>query len=175
MATTSGSLNHAGQLDAGHLGELSTPDMRACTVSRSMLLSALSENVALSLQVVLMAMLGAAIAWGSALVLPITPGLTFYAALSASVPVIYLANLADVRNVRDTIVCLVPGLMVWGILLYDVQNATLLGLTLFTHVMVAFFAGFSRVSGSLRDMGLWPVLFGFMGVSLMAFVEAFLF
>lgn len=164
MATTTGSITYT--------REFSTLETRNCAVSRSMLLSAFSENVAITLDVGLRSILGAAAAWIIALVLP-TPDMMFFAALSAALPVIYLANLGDVRNVRDAIVCIVPALMVWGILFYDVHNTSLLGLTLFTHVMVAFFAGFSRVSGSLSNMRLWPVLFGFMSVSLIAFIELF--
>lgn len=166
MATTTGSI--------GHAGELNTPEVQqGCAVSRGMLVSAFSENAAVSLAVVVKAVLGAAAAWLVSMVLPVAP-LTVFAALTATVPVIYLANLADVRNVRDAITSVVPALMVWSILFYDVRSATLVGLTLFTHVMVAFFAGFNRVSGSLGDLRLWPVLFGFMVVTLVFFVDQFL-
>jgi len=165
MATTTGSI--------GHAGDLTTLEMKNCAVSRNMLLSAFSENVSIALDVSAKAVLGSVLAVLGFWLLPV-PGTMFFAALSASLSVIYLANLADVRNVRDAIVCVVPAFMVWGVLLFDVHSRGLLGLTLFIHVMVAFFAGFARVSGSLSDVRLWPVLFGVTCVTLMEFVALYL-
>lgn len=166
MATSTSSITH--------IGEMSTPEINTCVVSRSMLLSAFNENAALSVDVFFRAVVGALAFWLVGYVLPVVPGLEFYAALSGSIAVLYVANLADVSGIRDTIISIVPALMVWGILMFDVQSAALIGLTLFTHLLMAFFAGFSKVSGSLRDLALWPVMFGGVGVTLAAYVEQFL-
>lgn len=158
-----------------HVGEMSTPEIKSCLVSRSMLLSAFNDNVILTIVVIMRAAVGALAFWLLGLSLPLNPGLEFYAALSTAVGVLYFANLSDVKSARDAIVSVVPAMMIWGILIYDVNNAALVGVTLFTHLLVAFFAGFSKVSGSLRDLALWPVLFGGMGVTLLGFIEQFLF
>ena len=159
----------------GHVGDMSTPEIKSCLVSRSMLLSAFSDNVTLTIMVIMRAAVGALAFWGLGISLPLIPGLEFYAALSAAIGILYLANLSDVKSARDAIVSVVPATMVWSILIYDVNNAALVGVTLFTHLLVAFFAGFAKVSGSLRDLALWPVLFGGMGVTLLGFIEQFLF
>ena len=166
MATTTRSISH--------VGDMSTPQVSTCPVSRSMLLSAFNDNAALTLDVVWRVMLGAALAWCGAVVLPVQPGLTFFAALSASISVLYVANLADVKSVRDGIMSVVPAALVWGILAYDAGNSALVGLTLVTHLLIALFAGFARVTGSLRDLALWPVLFGTLSMVLGAYTEWFL-
>lgn len=158
-----------------HVGEMSTPEIQSCLVSRSMLLSAFSDNAILSTVVVMRAVVGALVFWSLGASLPLSPGLEFYAALSAAIGLLYFGNLSDVKGARDAIVSVVPAIMVWGILTFDMNNAALVGVTLFTHLMVAFFAGFSKVSGSLRDLALWPVLFGGMAVTLAGFIEQFLF
>ena len=157
------------------VGEVSTPEIQSCLVSRSMLLSAFSENVSLTVDVITRAAIGALAFWLVGVSLPLSPGLEFYAALSASVGMLYFANLSDVKGVRDAIVTVVPAAMGWGILWFHVNNTALVGITLFTHLLVAFFAGFSKVSGSLKDLALWPVLFGGMSVTLAGFIEQFLF
>ncbi|MEE2731467.1 MAG: hypothetical protein VYA55_11650 [Pseudomonadota bacterium] len=166
MATTTRSIHT--------IGDMGAPDFSSCPVSRGMLLSAFSENVAITLDVILRAVAGGLLFWLLGYGLPVTPGLSFFAALSASLGVLYLANLADVNNVRDGIISTVSAFLVWGILAFDANNAALVGLTLFAHLMVAFFAGFARVSGSLRDMALWPVLFGGLSITLVGFVDLFL-
>ena len=166
MATTTRSIDH--------VGELSTPKIQTCPISRSMLLSAFGERVVMALNVMLRVVLGGLLLWGVGGLLPLQPGLGFYGALSAAVGAIYLANLADVKGIRDTITSTVPAFLVWGILYFDVHNAALVGVTLFTHLMVTFFAGFARISGSLRDLSLWPVMFGGMAVVLADFIDRFL-
>lgn len=166
MATTTRSISQ--------VGGMSSPEIQSCLVSRRMLLSAFSENAAISIDVVSRAIIGAVLIWSIGASLTLQPGLSFFAALSAALSVIYLANLVDTKSVRDAIVFVVPAFLVWGILYYDATNAALVGLTLFTHLLLAFFAGFARVSGTLRDLALWPVLFGGMCVALGAYAEWFL-
>jgi len=167
MATTSRSISQ--------LGEMSSPEFQSCPVSRRMLLSAFNENAAISIDVVARTIFGAALVWAVGALLVIKPGLPFFGAFSAALSMVYLANLTDVKSTRDAIVSVVPTLLVWGILYYDAASAALIGVTLFTHLLLAFFAGFARVSGSLRDLALWPVLFGGVSVTLGAYTEWFLF
>ena len=63
MATTTRSISH--------VGDMSTPQVSTCPVSRSMLPSAFNDNAALTLDVVWRVMLGAALAWCGAVVLPV--------------------------------------------------------------------------------------------------------
>lgn len=144
------------------------------SVLRHMLVSALNDNAATTVEVIIKALFGMALIMGGALLLPLQPGLMFYAAVSAALPMIYIANLADVHRARDVISFVVPTLFVWGVQIYDVRNEALLGLTLFSHVFLAFFVGFARTSGSVRDLGLWPALFGAELVMLVMYIDQFL-
>lgn len=100
------------------------------------------------------------------------PGLPFFAALSAMFAILYLASASDADGVRDIVSLVVPSLFVWGILLINHQNPILIGLTLFTHVLQAFFSGFLQSSGSFKDLRLWPVLFGVSVAQLVWFVSS---
>lgn len=97
-----------------------------------------------------------------------------FAAWSASVAVLYIANLADATRLRDVVSLIVPAAFIWSVLAYDSQNLYLVGLTLFSHSGVAFFACLSRTSGSLREVGVWPVLLGSGLAMLILFVFLYL-
>ncbi len=53
-------------------------------------------------------------------------------------------------------------------------TATLVGLTLFTHVFLSFVGAFARVTGTLRLLRLWSLLLGIQLVLLMYLVNTFL-
>ena len=98
----------------------------------------------------------------------------FFAAWSAALAVLYIANLADVSRLRDAVSLTVPALFVWGVLAVGGQNAYLVGLALFTHLGVAFFASLARTSGSLKDSGIWSLLFGSSLAVMLYYVVYFL-
>ena len=102
------------------------------------------------------------------------PSLGFLAAFSAASGLLYLTNLGDVERYRDSILFVVPTLFIWVMLGIDADNAALVGLTLFTHVFLAFFASFARVTGALREMRLWPLLLGLDLSFLIYLVNSFL-
>lgn len=89
------------------------------------------------------------------------PGLSFLAAFSAMGALLYVANMADVERYRDGVLFLVPAIVVWGLLAWANTSPVAVGLTLFTHVFLTFFAAFANVTGTLRQLRLWSLLLGF--------------
>jgi len=153
-------------------GEIGTPQLNTCQVSQSMLLAAASESLLAVGLLALRVLAGVLLIWLVAVALPVSPQLEFYAALSAAVVLLYVANLADSRSFRDVLFFLVPGLLIWSMLAYALNPVTV-GLSLFVHLMLAFFAGSSGISGSIRDLRLWPLLFGAMLAIQFAFVDTY--
>ncbi len=143
-------------------------------VAKPMLLSALRENAAITVSVISKTLLSALAVAVVAALLPYAPAISFYSAFSASLGLIYIASLAYARGFRDAIVLIMPTVLIFAVLGFDSHNVALVGLTLFTHVFLSFTAGFSRAGGSLRDLGLWPVLFGVELMMLIFFVEQIL-
>ena len=133
--------------------------------------SAIQENMALAVMVLAKVLFGAALVSLVAISLPIVPTIGFYAAFSAGISILYFASLTDARGFRDAISLLVPAVFVLAVLLAAKGNPVLVGMTLFTHVVLAFSAGFSRSGGSLHRLGLWPVLFGVELVTLVLFMN----
>lgn len=123
-------------------------------------LSGVRENMALMATVFSKAVLGILLCTLVAALMPHAPTTGFYAAFSAGISMLYLASLSDARGFRDVISLSVPSLFVLAVLLVAGTHPLLVGVTLFTHVFMAFIAGFSRAGGSLHELGLWPVLFG---------------
>lgn len=98
------------------------------------------------------------------------PGLSFLAAFSAMGALLYVANMADVERYRDGVLFLVPAIFVWVLLAWANTSPVAVGLTLFTHVFMAFFAAFANVTGTLRQLRLWSLLLGFSLTLLSYFV-----
>jgi hypothetical protein len=117
--------------------------------------------------------IGVLLAWGM-LALAQWPDLSFLAAFSALTGLLYLGNMADVERYRDGILFVVPTLFVWVVLGLGAANASLVGLTLFTHVFLSFVGAFARNTGTLRLLRLWSLLLGVQLVLLVYLVNTFL-
>src|SRR5690606_24820696 len=79
------------------------------------------------------------------------------------------ANMAEVARYRDSVLFLVPTLLIWVVLRLGAAQPVLVGLTLFTHVFLAFIGTFARVTGTLRQLRLWTLLLGF-SLTLLAYL-----
>ena len=145
----------------------------AAFVVRPMLLAALGEHALAWLDQTARFVVGGLLAWAM-LALAQWPGLPFLAAYSAGASLLYLASTADVERYRDGILLLVPTLFVWVMLGLGAANAAVVGLTLFTHVFLAFVGAFTRITGTLHVMRLWSLLLGLHLVLLVYLVSVFL-
>ena len=143
-------------------------------VFRPMMLSALQESTELVLNVVSRTLLGVLVVVVVAVSLPFAPGIGFYSALSASLALVYIASLTDVRRVRDAIYLVTVAVFVVTVLAFNPLHPVWVGLTLFTHVFMSFSTGLSRTSGSLNELNLWPVLFGIELSVLLFFIDQIL-
>lgn len=135
--------------------------------------SALREHVLAWVDNIARFAIGALLGWGM-LALAQWPDLPFLAAFSALTGLLYMGNLADVERYRDGILFVVPALFVWGVLGLGSANASLVGLTLFTHVFLSFVGAFARNTGTLRLLRLWSLLLGVHLVLLIYLVNMFL-
>ncbi len=95
-----------------------------------------------------------------------SPDTEVYAALSAAIALLYVAALADVSRAREGAILLIPAVVTWLLLAYDMSDPLLIGITLLGHTIVAFDAIVRRSANSLQELGLWPFL---LGLELMAF------
>ncbi|MDY6920665.1 MAG: hypothetical protein SV765_10700 [Pseudomonadota bacterium] len=155
----------------GTLGEIARPRPRYNSEPlTAVLLQRGLQGLNLSARLVI----GSGLAWLIHWLLPVILPLNFFAALSAGLVLLYLANLADVQRLRDGLFCVLPGLLVWIILAYAPDQAAAVALTLFIHLMLAFFAATAGISGGLRELQLWPVLFGFNLMVLAGVAQAYL-
>lgn len=161
-------------IENGYTETSSSTNIQMDSLTGPMLSAALKENGLHVLWVVTRIVLAFLLVCLVTVVLQQYVQVNFYAAWSAMVAVLYLANMVDVVRLRDAVSLLVPGLFIWAALFYDATSAAIVGLTLFTHVVVAFFAGISRTSGSLRDIELWAYLLGAGVAVLGSFVTQFL-
>jgi hypothetical protein len=143
------------------------------SASRSAQMSTFHYHVRAWIEQVTRFMAGLAITWLLFNML-LQPDLEFLAALSAGFALLYIANLADVERYRDAIAFTVPALFIWLVLAFDFHNAALVGLTLFTHLFMAFFGSFVRTTGGLSDLRLWSLLLGVYLASLIYLVMTFL-
>lgn len=164
MAPSTGTLQHQ--------SEISIRGLESCAVSRSMLISAVTDKGLGLVLALVRAIAGFAMVWFIGEQIVVLPEVNFYAACSASLVLIYFANLADVKSLRDAVFCLAPSILVLSLLAFDI-NAGLVGVCLLTELLLAFFAGFSRISGTLKDLGLWPYLFGANLMLLINYVDQF--
>ena len=151
-------------LETSAASRLNSPTGAVDPFCGSMLGSAFADNGKRGLVIVLKVLFGMGGVFVLGILLHPWVALPFYGAWSAAMVLVYLANLADVVRLRDVACVLVPGLMIALLLTYGADRPIFVGLSLFTHVTVAFYAGLNQISGSLKDLGLWSVLFGVNGV-----------
>lgn len=140
----------------------------ANAVARPMLMAAMKEHVVAWLDQTARFAAGVALAM-AALMLAQWPTLPFLAAFSGVGGLLYVANMADVERYRDSVLFLVPTLFIWVVLSLGAAQPVLVGLTLFTHVFLAFIGTFARVTGTLRQLRLWTLLLGF-SLTLLAYL-----
>ena len=151
-----------------HLESIAAPigsSVNEASLATPMLLSAIGEHALAWLDHIVRFGVGVLMAWG-VLALAQAPGLSFLAAFSAGTGLLYVANMADVERYRDGVLFFVPALFVWVVLGLGAENATYVGLTLFTHVFLSFVGAFARNTGTLRLLRLWSFLLGFQLVLL---------
>lgn len=102
--------------------------------------------------------------------LPYTPGTPFYAALSASISVLYIASLMDISRIKEGVPLILAAITSWILLGINASDPTMVTLSLATHLIMSVYAILSRDSNSLQLLGLWPLHLGIVLFSMICFV-----
>ncbi|MCG8314012.1 MAG: hypothetical protein MI976_12430 [Pseudomonadales bacterium] len=90
----------------------------------------------------------------------------FLSAYSGAAAILYVASLSDAKNPRDFFAMIIPSILIWGLLMAQINNGLLLGFSLFTHALTSFYGSISKPNGALQELQFWPVLLGFNGIVL---------
>lgn len=85
-------------------------------------------------------------------------------ATSLAITALYFANLSESQNVKDFLSMVIPAIAIISLLLWNVSDALLIGLSLIIHLTVSFYNALSNGNGAVSELNLWPGLLGFQSV-----------
>lgn len=105
-----------------------------------------------------------------ALMLGASASIPLLSAASAATAAIYLGGLSDARNSKDFAALFIPTAGIWSLLLWQINDHTLLGFSLLIHVTTSFYGGLTQPNSAISELKLWPLLLGFNSVLLATWI-----